>query len=103
MKYIIVITTVGSEKDAEDLAKKIISSKLGACVQIDEIKSYYNWKGNLEVSNEFRLMIKTTKNKYTLLQKFIIKNSKYDVPEVIAVNIEDGYDKYLKWIGEELK
>ncbi|MEK6925969.1 MAG: divalent-cation tolerance protein CutA [Nanoarchaeota archaeon] len=103
MKYIIVITTVGSKKDAEELAKKIVSSKLGACVQINEIKSYYAWKGNLEMSGEFRLMIKTTDDKYNLLQEFIIKNSEYDLPQIIAVNIEKGYDKYLNWIKEELK
>ena len=103
MEYIIVITTVGNEGDAEDLAKKIVSSKLGACVQINKIKSYYAWKGNLERSDEFRLMIKTTKSKYGLLQKFIIKNSKYDTPEIIFVNIENGYNEYLKWIDKELK
>ena len=103
MEHIIVITTVGNEEDAEDLAKKIVSSKLGACVQINKIKSYYAWKGNLERSDEFRLMIKTTKSKYGLLQKFIIKNSKYDTPEIISVNIENGYNEYLKWIDKELK
>ena len=103
MEHIIVITTVGNEEDAEDLAKKIVSSKLGACVQINKIKSYYAWKGNLEMSGEFRLMIKTTKSKYDLLQKFIVKNSKYDTPEIISVNIESGDDEYLKWIDKELK
>ena len=103
MKYIIVITTVGSKKDAENLAKKIVSLKLGACVQINKIKSYYSWKGNLEMSGEFRLMIKTIKGKYNLLQNFIIKNSKYDLPQIIAVNIEMGYNKYLNWIDRGLK
>ena len=55
------------------------------------------------MSGEFRLMIKTTKSKYGLLQKFIIKNSKYDIPEIISVNIENGYNEYLKWIDKELK
>ena len=63
MKYIIVITTAGNKKDAKDLAKKIVSQKLGACVQINEIGSYYSWKGKLESSNEFRLMIKTKESK----------------------------------------
>ncbi len=103
MKFIIVITTVETKKDAEELAEKIVSAKLGACVQISKIRSYYNWKGNLEMSNEFRLMIKTVDKKYGLLKEFIIKNSKYDLPEIIAVNIEKGHDKYLEWVESELK
>src|SRR3989344_8517689 len=82
MKFIIVITTVGNKKDAEELAEKIVSAKLGACVQISEIKSYYAWKGSLESSGEFKLMIKTMDKKYDLLKEFIIKNSKYDIPQI---------------------
>ena len=103
MKYKIVITTVGNKKDAQDLAKKIVSSKLGACVQISKIKSYYSWKGNLEMSDEFRLVIKTIASKYNLLQNFILKNSKYDLPQIVSVNISKGYNKYLRWIDGELK
>ena len=103
MKFIIVITTVGNKKDAEELAEKIVSAKLGACVQISEIKSYYAWKGSLESSGEFKLMIKTMDKKYDLLKEFIIKNSKYDIPQILAVNIGKGYDKYLDWVESELK
>ena len=103
MKPIIVITTVENKKDAEELAGKIVNEKLGACVQISEIKSYYNWKEKLENSKEFRLMIKTFAEKFEELKEFIIKNNKYELPEIISINIEEGYDKYLDWMREELK
>lgn len=103
MIKIIVITTTETEKEAEELAGKILNEKLGACVQISEIKSYYNWKGKLENSKEFKLMIKTIEEKYKEIEEFIIKNTKYKLPEIIAVNIEQGYDNYLNWIEEETK
>jgi periplasmic divalent cation tolerance protein len=103
MKFIIVITTTGNKNDAEELAEKIVSAKLGACVQISEIKSYYNWKGKLDSSKEFRLMIKTIDKKYDSLKEFLIKNSRYDTLEIIAVNIEKGYSEYLNWVESELK
>ena len=103
MKFIIVITTAGNKKDAEELAEKIVSAKLGACVQISEIKGYYAWKGSLEASEEFKLTIKTMDKKYNLLKEFIIKNSKYDLPQIVAINIEKGYDKYFDWAEGELK
>ena len=102
MAYLIVSTTVESKKDAEELAKKIVKAKLGACVHISNIKSFYNWKGNLEVSNEFKLDIKTSSNHYKKLGRFILDNHKYELPEITAIRFA-GYSKYLGWINGSLK
>ncbi len=102
MAYLIVSTTVASKKDAEELAKKIVNARLGACVQISSIKGFYNWKGKLEASNEFRLDIKTSSNNYKKLGRFILDNHKYELPEVIAIRFT-GYHKYLGWINGVLK
>ncbi len=99
MKYL-VSTTIDNKKNAENLAKKIINAKLGACVQIVPIKSFYMWKGKMEQTSEFRLDIKTLAEKYHLLEKLIINNHTYDVPEIIAVPIVRGYKKYLDWVNK---
>ncbi|MFH1710769.1 MAG: divalent-cation tolerance protein CutA [Nanoarchaeota archaeon] len=96
-KNIMVYTTAENNKSAEKLARGIIDNKLGACVQISEVKSVYNWKGKQECSKEIKLSIKTTNKKYEELQNFIIKNSKYELPEIVSVDIK-GYKKYLNWI-----
>lgn len=98
MSYLIVNTTTANKKDAEILAKKIVSLNLGACVQISEVKSFYKWKGKTENTREFKLSIKTTKNIYKDLESFIIKNSKYELPEIVAIKINKGYKKYLNWL-----
>jgi periplasmic divalent cation tolerance protein len=102
MGYIIVKTTVESLKDAENLANKIVEAKLGACVQISEIKSIYRWKGKIENAKEYKLEIKTASENYRKLQEFILENNKYELPEIIAVKIKKGNDKYLNWIEEEI-
>jgi len=102
MGYIIVKTTVENLKDADELAKKIVEAKLGACVQIGEIKSFYRWKGKVETKKEFKLEIKTPSENYKKLRDFILENHKYETPEIIAVKINKGYDKYLNWIEGEI-
>lgn len=102
MGNIIIYTTAENNKSAEKLAKGIIDNKLGACVQLSEVKSCYNWKGRQENSKEVKLSIKTSDKKYNELQNFIVKNSKYELPEIVAVKIEKGYKKYLTWINEVL-
>jgi len=101
MEYIIVKTTVENRNDAEKLAKKIVEVKLGACVQISEVKSVYRWKGKIETAKEFKIEIKTKSTNYKKLEEFIIKNHKYELPEIISVKINNGYRKYLNWIGEK--
>jgi periplasmic divalent cation tolerance protein len=102
MGEIIVYTTAENNKVAEKLAKGIIDNKLGACVQLIEVKSCYNWKGKQENSKEIKLSVKTSDKNYHELQNFIIKNSRYELPEIVAVKIEKGYKKYLNWINEVL-
>ena len=102
MGFIIVITTIDDKKKAGELAKQIVKLKLGACVQITEIKSVYSWKEKTENTKEFKLEIKTTSNKFSRLKDFIIKNNKYDLPELIATKIIKGDKKYLNWIKESL-
>ncbi len=103
MEYLIVSTTVANEREAKKLAKKIIDLRLGACVHINPIKSFYKWKGKLEDNKEFKIEVKTTSKNYKPLEKFIIKNHKYELPEIIATRIDKGYKRYLGWIEQEVK
>ena len=98
MNFIIVITAVEKQKDAKDLARKIIKARLGACIHISKIKSFYKWKGKIENAKEYKLEIKTLSKNYQKLKELIIKNHKYELPEIIVIKIERGYDKYLNWI-----
>ncbi len=102
MSFIIIITTLETRKQAEILAEKIVDAKLGACIHVNEIKSIYRWKGKTENVKEFKLEIKTLSKNYQKLKDFIIKNNEYELPEIIVIKIEGGYDKYLNWISEEL-
>ena len=103
MTYLIVITTFKNKKSAESLARKIVEKKLGACIQISEIKSLYNWKGKFETPNEFKLEIKTSEDMYEKVEKFIIENHEYELPEIVTIKIDKGNKKYLGWVKENLK
>lgn len=103
MGYIIATTTAEKENEAKALAKKIVESKAGACVQINPIESFYIWEGKLEIAKEFKITIKTLAENYKKVEELIIKNSKYDLPEITSTKIDNGYSKYLDWLGENSK
>jgi len=102
MGYIIIKTTFDNKKDAESIANKLITSKLAACIQISEVESYYMWKGKTEKAHEYKLDIKTSSKNYRKIEKFIKKNHKYEIPEIIAVKIKKASKKYLNWMKGEL-
>ncbi|MEM2842323.1 MAG: divalent-cation tolerance protein CutA [Candidatus Bathyarchaeia archaeon] len=101
--YIIVFITCQSIKEAEKIAKILLSKRLVACVNIlPRIKSFYWWKGKIEKSQESLLIIKS---KTSLLNKLINKVKlihSYEIPEIIAFPIIGGYNNYIKWLNSEL-
>ena len=99
----IVITTTDSKEKAEKLASQIVNSKLGACVQITPITSFYFWEGKVNNDCEYKLEIKTKPAYYNKLEEFILSNHSYQTPEIIQIPINKGNIGYLRWIDSVLK
>ena len=98
--YSIALVTVPDKKLAEKLSASLIKGKLAACVNIvPDISSVYRDKGGIEKSSESLLIIKTRSALIADLSEFVRQNHPYSTPEVIAVSIQDGLQKYLDWIG----
>jgi len=97
----IVFTTTPNIEEAEGLAEKIVEAKLAVCVQIlPQMKSVYFWQSSLQKETEHLLLIKTLEQKYEALEKFILLNHSYDVPEIVAVSAEKISESYLAWMKE---
>jgi len=102
--WLIVFVTSPNYKEAEKLARGIISERLAACVNIiDNITSIYWWKNNVEKDKEVLLIIKTHMRVFKKLVEYIKRNHSYEVPEIIAMPIIAGYADYLEWIMKEVK
>ena len=91
-------TTVANEADAKSLATSTVSRGLAVCVQVDgPISSYYMWKGELEVSNEFRLSFKCTENQSAALEQHVLAQHPYETPEWMVIRTDRVGEKYLSW------
>jgi len=103
VKYCCVLSTVPGIKKARILAGLLISKRLAACIQIlPGLESHYRWKGNKETSKEALLIIKTKTSAYKKLEKAILQNHPYEVPEIICLPITRGSKTYLDWISGEV-
>lgn len=100
----IVLSTAGSEEEARKIARYLVERQLAACVNIvPQIESTYRWQGKIESSREWLLLIKTTAANFSQVRDAIGELHSYDLPECIALSIEDGSADYLRWIEESVK
>src|SRR3954447_25404472 len=99
----IVLSTAGCEDEARKIAGHLVEHRLAACVNIvPQIESIYRWQGKVESGREWLLVIKTTAENFAAVRDAIHELHTYDLPECIAVAIEDGSAEYLQWIGQSV-
>lgn len=102
--YQIVLVTTPSMEVAQPLARTLLEEHLCACVNlIPQILSLYHWEGEIQQDQEVLMVIKTETAKYAALQQRILELHPYDTPEVVALDIAQGSEKYLAWISGSLK
>ena len=100
----LVLTTCGSQPEAQKIAKALVERQLAACVNIvPQIASVYRWQGKVETAEESLLVIKTTAAAFERVREALVELHSYQVPECIEIGIEDGSAAYLEWIGESVR
>ena len=105
---IVVLTTCGSSEEAQRLARALVEKRLAACVNVmPGVRSVYRWKDEagkdtIEDQEELLLLIKTSRALLEELREEIERLHSYEVPEVIAIPIVDGSERYLAWMNREL-
>ena len=97
--YCVILTTAGSQAEADRLAELLVTRGLAACVQMLPMTSCYMWKGQVTRDAEMLLLIKTSAALYRDVEAALVKEHGYEVPEIVQVPIERGLDRYLDWIG----
>ena len=95
-----VFTTVDSLDKAQQLAGLLVERKLGACVQISKISSVYVWQGETQNDEEFRLLVKSRKDRYPDVEAAILEAHPYDLPAIFAIDIDQAYGPYAEWVQE---
>jgi periplasmic divalent cation tolerance protein len=100
----LVLTTTSSVEDSKKLARALVERRLAACVNIVPwIESVYRWEGKVEEAQECLLLIKTTEEAFPRLRDAIQELHSYDIPECIALAIENGSVPYLSWISRSVE
>ena len=102
-QFVIVLTTLPIESDAEQFASQLVEEKLVACVSLLPVmRSIYRWKGAMERADERQLLLKTSATQLSALESRVRALHPYDVPEFVVISITHGSADYLSWLADSM-
>lgn len=100
----LVLTTLPTAEAAAELAKAVVGEKLAACANLlPAVRSIYRWQGRVQDESEVLVLFKTRQEHFERLKARLLELHPYEIPEVLAVPVEQGYQAYLDWLGQETR
>jgi periplasmic divalent cation tolerance protein len=99
---LVVMVTAPNQEEAARIADQAVRSRHAACATVIPLaRSTYWWEGQVVSEQEAVLFMKTTADRFPLLQDTIQKGHSYKVPEIIALPVSIGLPQYLEWVRRE--
>jgi len=101
-QVLVILVTTANQEEAVRIGKEMVNAKLAACANIiPGIQSIYRWDGKVVQEQEVLLILKSIKPRYRALEKAIKAMHTYEIPEIIALPVKEGLDRYIGWVNRE--
>jgi periplasmic divalent cation tolerance protein len=98
----VVLTTVANEKEGIALVRGLLERRVIACgTLLPGARSLYRWEDKIADEHEVVLLLKTRSAALDSLRVAFGELHPYKVPELLAMPVHAGLDKYLSWINSE--
>lgn len=99
---ITVLTTVATPDEAVAFVRALLERRLIACgTVLPGARSLYRWEGRIADEQEVMVVLKTRTARLESLQVAFGELHPYKVPELLALPVSAGHEKYLSWISKE--
>ena len=99
---VVVLTTLASEEEALGLVRALLDRRLVACgTLLAGGRSLYRWQGKIADEREVVVLLKTRSARLEALKEAFGELHPYKVPELLAISVEAGLERYLQWINGE--
>ena len=100
----VVLMTAPDLHTAEALAGNLVAARLAACASIlPGVTSVFWWEGEVQRSSEVLVVMKTPADRVDALISHAAELHPYDVPELLALPVENGLSAYLAWVDRECR
>jgi len=97
----VVLVTAPDAAIGARLARTLVEERLAACVNlVPGVRSVYRWEGAVHEDDEVLLVIKTREDRVAALSQRVQELHPYELPELLAVGVGGGSERYLAWLRE---
>lgn len=103
MTNVLVFMTTSTKREAQKIVQSLLEKRLIACANVyGPVESHYWWQSKIEKAKEILVLMKSKQNLVPKLAQAVKEIHSYEVPEILAVPIVQGYQPYLKWLNSTL-
>ena len=97
----ILFCTAPDTASGERIATRLVEYRLAACVNLlAGVTSVYRWQDRVQTDSEVLLIIKACAADYERIEAAICAEHPYELPEIVAVPVNNGLAEYLDWVRE---
>lgn len=102
-RVLAVLSTAPDAQVAERIGSALVDERLAACANVVEgVTSIFRWKGATQREREVLMILKTTAEVVDRLRERLVELHPYEVPEVLALGVDEGHEPYLQWVRDEI-
>lgn len=95
--------TAGSIDEARKVSRYLVQERLVASAQIIPwVEKISMWNNQLETDQESTICFISFFENFEKICEIILKNSKYQVPEISYALLKGGNEAYFRWISENV-
>jgi periplasmic divalent cation tolerance protein len=99
---VVVMTTLATEDEGVTLVRALLERRLiAAGTLLPGARSLYRWEGRVADEQEVVVLLKTRSAVLHAVEQAFAELHPYRVPELLALEVRWGLDKYLGWINDE--
>jgi periplasmic divalent cation tolerance protein len=90
--------------EAHDVCRTLLEEKLIACAnRLSPAISYFRWDGEVETTEEYPVLFKTSAARADAVIARIAKLHRYKVPAILAFPASGGHRPFADWVAEATK
>ena len=100
MANVVVLMTTETKREAQKIVQHLLRQRLIACANIlGPVESRFWWREKIDNSIEFLVFMKSDGELFPQLSKTIKQLHSYEVPEILALPIAEGWTPYVEWLN----
>lgn len=99
---VVLLTTVATPDEGATLVRALLDRRLIACgTLLPAARSLYRWEGKVADEQETVILLKTRSAVVHAIEAAFAELHPYKVPELLALEVRWGLEKYVNWINDE--